>query len=234
MQNSSSTQRCPPAFLDHPSTYLRPPFLVIASSLLTTVCPSCIHAYRVHPSAHPFILFYPSSIILQATVDGAAMRITVMYSNQVLHVPGRRFPVKVMYTSEPQPDVLDATIVAVLQIHLEEPSGDILVFMTGQDQIEDAAKVIRERGRALPPSADKLLPCPLYAAMPPAQQLLAFEPAPAGTRKVILATNIAESSITVEGIMYVVDGGLVKARIYDPKMDMDLLHEVPVSKVWHP
>lgn len=174
-----------------------------------------------------------------------------------------------MYTTEPQPDFLDASIVTVLQIHLDEPKGDILVFLCGQDQIEDAVKVgcyfralahferfsclvcvavvsclsclvlsdgfaraqvLNERGRALPPSADKLLPCPLYAAMPPAQQLLAFNPAPAGTRKVILATNIAESSITIEGILYVVDGGLVKARIYDPKMDMDLLHEVPVSK----
>jgi ATP-dependent RNA helicase DHX8/PRP22 len=64
-----------------------------------------------------------------------------------------------MYTQEPAPDFLDAAIVTALQIHVEEEAGDILCFLTGQDQIDDAVKVVKERSRALPPSADKLIPC---------------------------------------------------------------------------
>lgn len=64
-----------------------------------------------------------------------------MHAIQVLKVTGRRYPVEVLYTPEAQPDYLDATVVAVLQIHLEQPKGDILVFLCGQDEIENAAKV---------------------------------------------------------------------------------------------
>ena len=168
-------------------------------------------------------------VVMSATLEAEA------YANffpnpTVLRVPGRRFPVQVYYTPEPQPDTLDAAVAAVLQIHVEEAPGDILVFLTGQDDIDDAVKVIRERSRALPPSAAKLLPCPLYAALPPAEQQAAFAPAPDGARKVVVATNIAESSITIEGVRFVVDSGLVKARIFDPKSNIDHLDNIPVSQ----
>mmetsp|Transcript_12621 Transcript_12621/g.29020 ORF Transcript_12621/g.29020 Transcript_12621/m.29020 type:complete len:646 (-) Transcript_12621:1648-3585(-) len=168
-------------------------------------------------------------VIMSATLE-AETYARFFLDCKIVRVPGRMYPVEVLYTPEPQPDFLDAAVVTCLQIHLEEPKGDILCFLCGQDQIEDAAKVLQERSRALPPSCDKLIPCPLYAALPPSEQMQAFAPAPQGTRKIILATNIAESSITIDSIKYVVDNGLVKARIYDPKNDMESLHEIPISK----
>ncbi|EKX51695.1 hypothetical protein GUITHDRAFT_157138 [Guillardia theta CCMP2712] len=174
-------------------------------------------------------------VIMSATLEAEAYS-RFFLDCKIVKVPGRMYPVEVLYTPEPQPDFLDAAVVTCLQIHLEEPRGDVLCFLCGQDQIEDAAKVLQERSRALPPSCDKLMPCPLYAALPPSEQMHAFAPAPEGTRKIILATNIAESSITIDSIKYVVDNGLVKARIYDPKHDMESLHEelqnacIPISK----
>lgn|SRR3990167_599806 len=72
--------------------------------------------------------------------------------------------------------------------------------------------------------------CPLYAALPHKKQMKVFEAAPEGSRKVVLATNIAETSITINGIKYVVDCGLVKARVYNPRIGIDSLVVIPVSK----
>ena len=79
-------------------------------------------------------------VVMSATLE-AEVYANFFLNSQVLHVAGRRFPVQVLYTTEPQPDILDATVTSVLQIHLEQPQGDILVFLCGQDQIEDTAKV---------------------------------------------------------------------------------------------
>jgi ATP-dependent RNA helicase DHX8/PRP22 len=168
-------------------------------------------------------------VVMSATLE--AETYARFFSNPALiRVPGRRFPVQVLYTQEAQPDFLASCILTVLQIHVEEERGDILCFLTGKEQIDDAVKVLKERSRALPASADKLLPCPLYAQLPPSEQQVAFEPPPAGTRKVVLATNIAESSITIEGIRYVVDTGLVKSKVFEPKSLIESLHEVPISR----
>mmetsp|Transcript_63871 Transcript_63871/g.103249 ORF Transcript_63871/g.103249 Transcript_63871/m.103249 type:complete len:653 (+) Transcript_63871:2-1960(+) len=168
-------------------------------------------------------------MVMSATLEAEAYA-SFFHNPTIIRVPGRRFPVQVLYTAEPTPDFLDAAVTTAVQIHLEEEKGDILCFLTGQDQIDDAVKVIKERSRALPPSADKLLPCALYAALPPAEQLAAFAPAPHGTRKVVFATNIAESSITIEGIKFVIDTGLVKTRVFEPKSNIESLHNVPISK----
>ena len=168
-------------------------------------------------------------VVMSATLEAQAYA-AFFHNSKVLHVEGRRYPVDVLYTAEPHADSLDAAVTTVLQIHLEEAPGDVLLFLCGQDDIETVAAVLRERSRTLPPSADKLLPCPLYASLPPSEQALAFAPAPAGTRKVVLATNIAESSITIDGIRYIIDNGLVKAKFYHPAIDMECLQEMPVSR----
>mmetsp|Transcript_29757 Transcript_29757/g.94697 ORF Transcript_29757/g.94697 Transcript_29757/m.94697 type:complete len:156 (-) Transcript_29757:84-551(-) len=101
-----------------------------------------------------------------------------------------------------------------MQVHTGEPPGDILVFLTGEDDIGAAMAAISARSRWLPVGADALVGVPLYAALPPAAQAEALEPAPVGVRKVVLATNIAETSLTIDGIVYVIDCGLHKCKAY--------------------
>ncbi|KAG5458844.1 MAG: P-loop containing nucleoside triphosphate hydrolase protein, partial [Olpidium bornovanus] len=136
-----------------------------------------------------------------------------------LYISGRQHPVKIYNAAEPQTDYLDAALVTVFQIHADCGSGDILVFLAGEaDEIESLASIINEQAATLPPEASKILVCPIFAALPTNQQAKVFEPAPPGTRKVILATNIAETSITISGVRYVVDTGVSKMRAYNPKL----------------
>ncbi|KPA81680.1 putative RNA helicase [Leptomonas pyrrhocoris] len=145
-------------------------------------------------------------------------------------VHGRMFPVTILHTVEPQADYVEAAISTVLQLHEKEPPGDVLCFLTGQEEIEDAKRILLERMRLLPNDVPDFSILTLYSAMPYEQQLLVFEPTAHGERKVILATNIAETSITVEGIRYVVDSGVVKAKYYNSKSGMEALTEVDISK----
>ncbi|EPY19877.1 RNA helicase [Strigomonas culicis] len=145
-------------------------------------------------------------------------------------VHGRTYPVSIMHTIEPQADYVEAAISTILQIHEKEEKGDILCFLTGQEEIEDAKRILMDRMKLLPNNVPDFLVLTLYSALPYAQQLLVFEPAPRGERKIILATNIAETSITVEGIKYVVDAGVVKAKYFNHKTGMEALTEVDISK----
>ncbi|CAM9281936.1 unnamed protein product [Chrysoparadoxa australica] len=152
-----------------------------------------------------------------------------------------------MYTEEPQDDYLDAALVTCIQIHTEEAPGDVLVFLPGQEDIEslsmlleEALNRIRKEEARKQANDDGLAParqlsmealvCPIYAALPQERQLEAFEPAPPNTRKFVLATNIAETSITINGVRYVVDPGFVKTRAYQSNTGMEQLKVVPVSK----
>ncbi|KAG9088122.1 DEAH-box ATP-dependent RNA helicase prp22 [Ceratobasidium sp. 370] len=115
-------------------------------------------------------------------------------------------------------------------IHLSEPPGDILLFLTGQEEIDTACQILYERMKALGPQVPELLILPVYSALPSEMQSKIFEPAPPGTRKVVIATNIAETSITIDGIYYVVDPGFVKQNAYDPRLGMDSLVVTPISQ----
>ena len=86
-----------------------------------------------------------------------------------------------MYTVEPEEDYLDGALLAALQVHAEEAPGDVLVFLTGQEEIEALTRLLTERAAALPEGSQPLLVAPLYAALPPEQQMTVFEPAPPGT-----------------------------------------------------
>ncbi|GFH16679.1 RNA helicase, partial [Haematococcus lacustris] len=115
-------------------------------------------------------------------------------------------------------------------VHVDEGPGDILVFLTGQDEIESLERLLLDRvaslrlpaGRA-EDAPSELLVLPIYAALPPEQQMKVFEPAGPGQRKAILATNIAETSITISGVRYVIDTGFVKARAYNAAHGADSL-----------
>ena len=148
----------------------------------------------------------------------------------IFSIPGRTFPVEILYSREPESDYLDAALVTVMQIHLTEPKGDILLFLTGQEEIDTSCEVLFERMKALGPNVPDLLILPVYAQLPPEMQSRIFEPAPEGSRKVVIATNIAETSITIDGIYYVVDPGFVKQNAYDPKLGMDSLVVTPISQ----
>ncbi|KAI9770174.1 MAG: DEAH-box RNA helicase prp16 [Candelina submexicana] len=144
-------------------------------------------------------------------------------------IPGRTFPVDVQYSRSPCEDYVDSAVKQVLAIHVSQGAGDILVFMTGQEDIEVTCELIEERLRMLndPP---KLSILPIYSQMPADLQAKIFERAAPGVRKVIVATNIAETSLTVDGIMYVVDAGYSKLKVYNPRMGMDTLQITPISQ----
>jgi len=144
-------------------------------------------------------------------------------------IPGRTFPVDIQYSRSPCEDYVDSAVKQVLAIHVSQPTGDILVFMTGQEDIEVTCEVVAERLAQLndPP---KLSILPIYSQMPADLQAKIFERAAPGVRKCIVATNIAETSLTVDGIMYVVDCGFSKLKVYNPRMGMDTLQITPVSQ----
>ncbi|KAI0041985.1 pre-mRNA splicing factor [Auriscalpium vulgare] len=145
-------------------------------------------------------------------------------------VPGRRYPVDIHYTPQPEANYLHAAITTVFQIHTTQPKGDILVFFTGQDEIEAAQENLTETARALGNKIAELIICPIYANLPSDMQAKIFEPTPEGARKVVLATNIAETSITIDGVVFVIDPGFVKQNSYNPRTGMSSLVVVPCSR----
>ena len=146
------------------------------------------------------------------------------------NVPGRMYPVDVHYTPQPEANYLHAAITTVFQIHTSQPKGDILVFLTGQDEIDAAQESLEETARALGNKIAELIICPIYANLPTEMQAKIFEPTPPGARKVVLATNIAETSITIDGVVYVIDPGFVKQNSYNPRTSMESLVVVPCSR----
>ncbi|RDW79865.1 putative pre-mRNA splicing protein PRP2 [Coleophoma cylindrospora] len=148
----------------------------------------------------------------------------------IFNIPGRRYPVDIHYTPQPEANYLAAAITTVFQIHTTQGKGDILVFLTGQDEIEAAEQNITEISRKLGSRVPELIICPIYANLPSELQSKIFEPTPDGARKVVLATNIAETSLTIDGIVYVIDPGFVKENIYNPATGMSKLVAVPCSR----
>ena len=148
----------------------------------------------------------------------------------IFRIPGRRYPVDIMYTKQPEADYLDAAIVTVLQIHVTQPPGDILVFCTGQEEIETAEEILKQRMRSMGSKVPELAVAPIYASLPSDLQAKIFEPPPEGGRKVVLATNIAETSLTIDGIKYVIDPGFCKQKSYNPRTGMESLMVTPTSQ----
>lgn len=156
-------------------------------------------------------------------------------------VPGRTHPVEVFYTAEPEPDYVEAAIRTVLMIHRAEDPGDVLLFLTGEEEIEDACRKIRLEADELvnqdPEFVGPLVCVPLYSSLPPQQQQRIFDPAPSPKipngppgRKVVISTNIAETSLTIDGIVYVVDPGFSKQKVYNPRIRVESLLVSPISK----
>lgn len=148
----------------------------------------------------------------------------------IFNIPGRRYPVDIHYTSQPEANYLAAAITTVFQIHVTQGPGDILVFLTGQEEIEAAEQSLQETARKLGSKIPEMIICPIYANLPSELQTKIFEPTPPKARKVVLATNIAETSLTIDGIVYVIDPGFVKENVFNPRTGMESLVVTPCSR----
>ena len=169
-------------------------------------------------------------IVSSATLD--AEKFSKYFDDaSIFMIPGRMFPVELYYTKAPEADYVDASVVTVLQIHITQPlDGDILVFLTGQDEIETAAEILIQRCRNLGSRIPELIICPVFANLPAEQQAKIFQKTPKGARKVVLATNIAETSLTINGICYVIDTGFNKQKTFNAKSGMESLVVTPISQ----
>lgn len=151
-------------------------------------------------------------------------------TGRIINLEGRMYPVDVLYLEHPAEDYIERAVQTVFDIHTKEPDGDILVFLTGREEIDTAVQAISERAADLHPRAQSVLALPLYAGLSTEQQMYVFEAAPENTRKVIFSTNIAEASVTIDGIVYVIDTGYVKLRAFNPMTGIETLTPTPVSK----
>lgn len=175
-------------------------------------------------------------VVMSATLD--AEKFQKYFDNApLMKVPGRTFSVEKFYTPEPEKDYVEAAVRTVVQIHQCESKGDVLLFLTGEEEIENACRQIRDESEKLGDTVGPLTVYPLYASLPPRQQQDIFKDAPAPHkpgglpgRKVVVSTNIAETSLTIDGIVYVVDPGFSKQKVFNPRIRVESLLVSPISK----
>ncbi|KZL80686.1 helicase associated domain-containing protein [Colletotrichum incanum] len=150
----------------------------------------------------------------------------------IISLEGRMFPVDTLYLDSPAEDYVEKAISTVFDIHTQESEGDILVFLTGREEIDYAVQAVADRllDTKQPQGQQTLQALPLYAGLSTEQQMYVFDKPPEGTRKVVFATNIAEASITIDGIVYVVDCGFAKLRAYNPRTGIESLTSTAISK----
>ncbi|EFO25869.1 pre-mRNA-splicing factor ATP-dependent RNA helicase [Loa loa] len=175
-------------------------------------------------------------VVMSATLDSGKFQ-NYFENCPLMSVPGRTYPVEIFYTPEPEKDYLEAAIRTVVQIHVcEEVEGDVLLFLTGQEEIEEACKRIKREIDNLGPEIGELKCIPLYSTLPPNLQQRIFEPPPlkrpngAIGRKCVVSTNIAETSLTIDGVVFVIDPGFSKQKVYNPRIRVESLLVCPISK----
>ncbi|KAH8112475.1 P-loop containing nucleoside triphosphate hydrolase protein [Phellopilus nigrolimitatus] len=187
-------------------------------------------------------------IVMSATLD--ALKFQKYFGSIVsgraspaplLKVLDRSHPVEIFYTQEPEPDYVEAAIRTVLMIHRTEDPGDVLLFLTGEEEIEEVCRKIKlevdDQKNHDPDAVGPLVCIPLYSSLPPQLQQRIFDPAPSrrsaygsSGRKVVVSTNIAETSLTIDGIVYVVDPGLSIQKVYNPRIRVESQLVSPISK----
>jgi ATP-dependent RNA helicase DHX33 len=145
---------------------------------------------------------------------------------------GRQFPIEIYHSEAEQTDYLFSSIATVFQIHRTAPiHDDILLFLTGQEEIDSTVKSIMDLNKTLNLKQDLPMIClPFYATLPSNKQLKVFEEAPITHRKVIVSTNIAETSITIKRIKYVIDSGMIKSKQFISHTNMEVLKIQKISK----
>ncbi|SCU78178.1 LANO_0A02322g1_1 [Lachancea nothofagi CBS 11611] len=170
-------------------------------------------------------------LLISSATMNAAKFADFFYDAPIFNVPGRRFPVDIHYTLQPEANYLNAAITTIFQIHTTQAlPGDILVFLTGQEEIEAAQQSLEEIAHVLGSKIKPMIIAPIYANLPQEQQSKIFDKTPKDCRKVVLATNIAETSLTIDGIKYVIDPGFVKENSFVAATGMSQLLTVPCSR----
>lgn len=167
-------------------------------------------------------------IVMSATLN--AQLFSDFFQAPILYIEGRLYPVAKYYLNDSSEDIIDTMVRAVVQVNMSEPQGDILCFLPGQEEIDNAVSILQSLAPELPREAPLLVPVPLYAALSPNQQLKIFETFPPNKRKVVLATNIAETSITVSGVRYVIDSGLRKVKVWKHQLGLSTLLTTTISQ----
>ena len=166
-------------------------------------------------------------IITSATMNSS--KFSSFFGNApIFKIPGRTFTVDYHFDNSIPEDYVDTAVKRVIEVHLQYPTGDILVFMTGQEDIEATCLLLFERLKKLGDSIPKLVILPIYSQLPSDYQARIFQKTE--DRKCIIATNIAETSLTLDGVKYVIDTGLCKLKVYNPKISMDALKITPISQ----
>ncbi|RAL61032.1 hypothetical protein DID88_010128 [Monilinia fructigena] len=150
---------------------------------------------------------------------------------QIISLEGRMYAVDILYLEKSSRRLFGKKPSIQYLISIQRNRMEIFsFFLTGREEIDKAVQAISERAASLHPRSQALMPLPLYAGLSTEQQMFVFEPAQENTRKVIFSTNIAEASVTIDGILYVVDCGFVKLRAYNPITGIETLTATPISK----
>ena len=166
-------------------------------------------------------------IVTSATMN--SKKFSTFFGNAPIYmIPGRTFQVSYHYGKSTPEDYVDAAVKKAIEVHLQYPQGDILVFMTGQEDIEATCLLLNERLKKLGENVPKIVILPIYSQLPSDYQARIFKKTE--HRKCIVATNIAETSLTLDGVKYVIDTGLCKLKVYNPKIGMDALRVTPISQ----
>ncbi|CAN0208209.1 unnamed protein product [Ectocarpus sp. 6 AP-2014] len=164
----------------------------------------------------------------------------------ILSIQGRQHPVDVLYTEKPVSNYVRAAVDAALAVHSSEPVGDVLIFLPGAEEIDAAVEMLRDHA---PQSATSgkwggwggstakgvgeggpLQVLPFYSALPINTQMKVFEPTRQGVRRIVVATTIAETSVTIDRIRYVIDPGFIRLPFYDPAQGFGALLTTLTSK----
>ena len=168
-------------------------------------------------------------IVTSATLDTSLFS-KYLNNAPVINIPGRMFPVNVLHSPQHETKNIAAAAVQIaVEIHRDTPvtSGDILVFLTGADEVTAAVESFTRAVKKFPIKAIAL---PLFGKQQPEEQSLVFLKPDIGTRKVVFSTDVAETSITIDGVRHVVDSGLSKESVYDPRRNVTVLETRAISK----
>lgn len=173
-------------------------------------------------------------VVMSATLEEKKFQ-NYFPSAPLVHISGRVFGVEVYHSKAPESNYVEACIRTATQIHLYEGDGDILIFLTGEDEIETVVDRLQKGIKMAEHSSANchhgpVAVFPLYSALPPSQQRLVFQSVPEGTRKIVVATNVAETSLTIDGVVFVIDCGFSKQKVFNPKLRVESLLVTPISQ----
>jgi ATP-dependent helicase HrpB len=163
-------------------------------------------------------------VVMSATLEGTAIA-HLLDGAPVISSEGRQYPVETRYSAARAAGNLEAAVASTVRAALRQDPGDVLAFLPGALEIRRTAELLR--AGPLPPGTRV---APLFGMLPPAEQDAAIAGSPAGHRKVVLATSIAETSLTIDGVRVVVDSGLARAPRFSPRTGMSRLHTARVSR----